>query len=152
MKKVFALLLGLLLLYGAALAEEVSFGGVSFDRSAEAIDMGDRPVENFKDFIAFLQEFPNLKKVDMYATGITAENVEKLENAFPGITFGWYLKMMRYHFVRTDADAYSTLDGSHPRHTDEEFKLLKYCPGLLALATTTSGKLPSSGACRISGC
>ena len=133
MKKVFALLLGLLLLCGAALAEEVSFGGVSFDRSAEAIDMGDRPVENFKDFIAFLQEFPNLKKVDMYATGITAENVEKLENAFPGITFGWYLKMMRYHFVRTDADAYSALDGSHPRHTDEEFKLLKYCPGLLAL-------------------
>ena len=133
MKKVFALLLGFLLLCGAALAEEVSFGGVSFDRSAEAIDMGDRPVENFKDFIAFLQEFPNLKKVDMYATGITAENVEKLENAFPGITFGWYLKMMRYHFVRTDADAYSALDGSHPRHTDEEFKLLKYCPGLLAL-------------------
>ena len=72
MKKVFALLLGFLLLCGAALAEEVSFGGVSFDRSAEAIDMGDRPVENFKDFIAFLQEFPNLKKVDMYATGITA--------------------------------------------------------------------------------
>ena len=43
MKKVFALLLGFLLLCGAALAEEVSFGGVSFDRSAEAIDMGDRP-------------------------------------------------------------------------------------------------------------
>ena len=133
MKKFFALMLGLLLLCGAAFAEEVSFGGVSFDRSAETIDLGDQPVENFKDFIAFLQEFPNLKKVDMYATGITAENVEKLENAFPGITFGWYLKMMRYHFVRTDADAYSALDGKHPRHTDEEFGLLKYCPGLLAL-------------------
>ena len=60
MKKVFALLLGFLLLCGAALAEEVSFGGVSFDRDAEAIDMGDQVVEDFRGFIAFLQEFPNL--------------------------------------------------------------------------------------------
>ena len=57
MKKVFALLLGFLLLCGAALAEEVSFGGVSFDRSAEAIDLGDRPVENFKDFIALFRSY-----------------------------------------------------------------------------------------------
>ena len=133
MRKFVVLLLCFLMVCGAAPAEVVSFGVVSFDRSAETIDMGDQTVRNFKDFIAFLKEFPNLKKVDMYATGITADNVEKLENAFPDVTFGWYLQMMRYHFVRTDANAYSALDGSHPRHTDEEFKLLKYCPGLLAL-------------------
>ena len=80
MRKFVVLLLCFLMVCGAAPAEVVSFGGVSFDRSAETIDMGDQTVGNFKEFIAFLREFPNLKKVDMYATGITADNVEKLEN------------------------------------------------------------------------
>ena len=133
MKKIIALLLGFLLLCSAAAAEEITFGGASFDTDAEYIDMGDVTVKDWDAFTAFLKKFPNLKKVDMFATRITAGYVEKLEKAFPDVAFGWYLQMMRYHFVRTDADAYSALDGAHPRHTDEEFKLLKYCPGLLAL-------------------
>ena len=133
MKRFFTLLLVFLMLCGTAAAEEISFGSVSFDREAEYIDLGDQTVKNYKEFIAFLQQFPNLKKVDMFATRITADHVEELENAFPDVSFGWYLQMMRYHFIRTDADAYSALDGAHPKHSGKEFALLKYCPDLLAL-------------------
>ena len=136
MKKIFALLLGLLLLCGAALAEEVSFGAVSFDRDAEAIDMGDQAVEDFEGFIAFLQEFPNLKKVDMFATQVTKKQVSMLEEALPDVQFGWTMQLMKYknkHIVRSDAEAFSTLHGVCPNHRSEEFALLKYCTHMLAL-------------------
>ena len=136
MRKFAALLLCFLLVCGTALAGEVSFGDVSFDRDAEKIDMGGQTVENFTDFIAFLQEFPNLKKVDMFATQVTANQVSMLEEALPGVEFGWTLQLMKYknkHIVRTDAEAFSTLHGVCPNHRSEEFALLKYCTGLLAL-------------------
>ena len=136
MKKVFALLLGLLLLCGSALGDEVSFAGASFDRDAFSIDMGDRKVEDFRAFIAFLREFPNLQKVDMFATPVTSKQVAMLEEAFPDLQFGWTLQLMKYknkHIVRTDAQAFSTLHGVCPNHRSEEFALLEYCPDLLAL-------------------
>ena len=136
MRKFAALLLCFLLVCSAAQAGEVSFGDVSFDRDAEKIDMGGQTVENFTDFIAFLQEFPNLKKVDMFATQVTANQVSMLEEALPGVEFGWTLQLMKYknkHIVRTDAEAFSTLHGVCPNHRSEEFALLKYCTGLLAL-------------------
>ena len=136
MKKIFALLLGLLLLCGAALAEEVSFGAVSFDRDAETIDMGDQAVNDFSGFIAFLQEFPNLKKVDMFATQVTKKQVSMLEEALPDVQFGWTMQLMKYknkHIVRSDAEAFSTLHGVCPNHRSEEFALLKYCTNMLAL-------------------
>ena len=67
MRRFTAFLAALLLLFGAARAETVSFGSVSFDRNAETIDLGDQVVGNWADFSAFLKKFPNLKKVDMYA-------------------------------------------------------------------------------------
>ena len=136
MKKIFALLLGFLLLCGAALAEEVSFGAVSFDRDAEAIDMGDQVVEDLRDFIAFLKEFPNLKHVDMFATQVTKKQVSMLEEALPDVQFGWTMQLMKYknkHIVRSDAEAFSTLHGVCPNHRSEEFALLKYCTNMLAL-------------------
>ena len=136
MRKFIALLLCFLLVCGAALADGVSYGGVSFDRDAEKIDMGDQAVENFTDFIAFLREFPNLKKVDMFATQVTAKQVSMLEEALPDIEFGWTLQLMKYknrHIVRSDAEAFSTLHGVCPNHRSEEFALLKYCTDLLAL-------------------
>lgn len=133
MRRFTAFLAALLLLFGAARAETVSFGGVSFDRNAETIDLGDQVVGNWADFSAFLKKFPNLKQVNMFATTVDAARVEKLEKAFPGIEFGWTLKMMYYHIIRSDAEAYSTLHGFHPKHRSSEFVLLKYCTKLKAL-------------------
>lgn len=133
MKKFAALLMALLLLCGTALAEQVSFGSVSFDRDAETIDLGEQTVRDWNGFNAFLKKFPNLKKVDMFATTVDASRVEKLVRAFPQIEFGWTLKMMYYHIIRSDAEAYSTLHGLHPKHKSSEFVLLKYCKKLKAL-------------------
>jgi len=135
MRRTAALLLCLLfcLSFSLSAGETVTYGSASFDSEAEYIDLGDQKVTNLTKFITFLKSFPNLTAVDMFATPVTAADVQKLEKAFPDVRFGWYLKMMRYHFVRTDADAYSALDGTHPRHSEAEFSLLKYCPDLLAL-------------------
>ena len=136
MRKIAALFLGLLLLCGAALADEVSFGDAAFDRSAVSIDMGSQVVEDFPAFISFLKEFPDLRHVDMFSTQVTAKQVALLEEALPEVTFGWKLQLMRYknkHIVRTDAEAFSTLHGVCPNHPSEEFELLKYCKDMLAL-------------------
>lgn len=141
MKKAIVILLAFLFLCGSSLAEEaasgtVSFGDVSFDRGTEYIDLGDQSVGNLSSFISFLQEFPNLKKVDMFATQIDRNGVQKLEEALPDVTFGWTLQLMKYknkHIVRTDAEAFSTLHGVCPNHNDNDFLLLKYCTSLLAL-------------------
>lgn len=138
MKKLIALLLCLLLLCGAASAEQLTFGSLSFDSGAEEIDLGEQAVTSggktgWSSFIRFLSGFPNLKKVDMFATPVTESQVNRLREAFPDVSFGWTLKMMRYHLIRTDATAYSTLHGKHPNHSSKEFALLKYCPNLLAL-------------------
>ena len=133
MRRIAACLLCIFLLCGTASAETVSFGAVSFDTDTEYIDMGDEVVTDYNRFIAFLRQFPNLKKVDMFSTPIPADKVQKLEKAFPDVSFGWYLKMMRYHFIRSDAEAYSTLHGVHPNHPSREFVLLKYCTRLKAL-------------------
>ena len=41
---------------------------MTFDRDAEAIDLGKTVVSDFKKLTAFLDELPNLKKCDMYGT------------------------------------------------------------------------------------
>ena len=136
MKKAVAFLLLFLLLCFSALADEVAFGSVSFDRDAEYIDLGDQVVKDYTAFIAFLKEFPNLKKVDMFATQITSAQVGRLTKALPDVEFGWKLQLMKYkykHIVRTDATAFSTLHGKCPNHRSEEFALLNYCTNLLAL-------------------
>lgn len=133
MKKLIACLLCILCLCTAASADRVSFGSLSFDSSSKYIDMGTQEVKNYSEFIAFLKQFPNLEKVDMFATKIKEEKVDLLRQAFPGVAFGWNLEMMYYHLIRTDAEAYSTLHGKHPKHPSREFALLKYCTELKAL-------------------
>ena len=136
MKRLLAVLLCLFLLPGCALADPVSFGGVSFDSEADYIDLGDQVVTKWDDYIAFLRKFPNLKKVDMFATQITEDKVNKLVAALPDIEFGWTLQLMKYknkHIVRTDAEAFSTLHGICPNHQSKEFTLLKYCTKLKGL-------------------
>ncbi len=138
MRKLLACLLCFFCLFSAASAGQVSFGDVSFDSAAETVDLGDRAVgsKEWPEFIAFLKEFPNLKRVDMFATQIDRDHVSLLENALPGVAFGWKLQLMKYknkHIVRTDADYFSTLHGQCPNHNDSDFLLIGYCTGLLAL-------------------
>ncbi len=138
MRKWIACLLCFFLLASAALADPVSFGTVSFDSEAEYIDLGEQQVgeRQWSQFVDFLKQFPNLKKVDMFATQVSEAQVNKLVGALPDVEFGWTLQLMKYkdkHIVRTDADYFSTRHGVCPNHNDKDFTLIKYCTNLLAL-------------------
>lgn len=138
MKRLIAFCLALILPCCAAWGETASFGSVSFDRNAAYIDLGEYAVgeKEFGGFISFLQEFPNLQRVDMFATQIDRYGVQKLEEALPGVSFGWTLQLMKYkdkHIVRSDAEYFSTLHGVCPNHGNNDFVLMKYCTNLKAL-------------------
>lgn len=126
------LLLGLLLAVAAS-AETASYGKFTADVEAEYIDLGDVQVKKFDTFITFLEQFPNLKKVDMFSTRIYPDNIDKLAEAFPDVEFGWTM-CLGDHRIRTDTTAFSTLHGnSSSHHTEKQFKYLKYCKNLRAL-------------------
>lgn len=136
MRRFAVLLLVLALCAGAAGAEApspVAFGSLSFPRDAESIDLGEETVEDWQAFLAFLAEFPNLKRVDMFASPVTRSEIRKLTEAFPDIAFGWTIHLAADHYVRTDQTAFSTLHGSCLPHTSRELDALRYCTELRAL-------------------
>lgn len=136
MKRTVLALLGLalMLFIGAARAETVSYlGKFTVDSQAEYIDLGDMQVKKLDKFIAFLQQLPSLKKVDMFATKVYPDDIDQLAEAFPEVEFGWTMRIGD-HWVRTDATAFSTLHGNgSSTHTEKAFRYLKYCKNLQAL-------------------
>ena len=64
---------------------------------------------NYAAVKEMLTLYPNLKQVDMFDIPVSRLQAEELENLYPGITFGWTLKIGTDHLVRTDATAFSTL-------------------------------------------
>ena len=139
MKKLCLLALLALLLLPPALAEEISYGGqISFPADAEYIDFGTVRVKDWDGLPAFLSQFPNLKKADMFESPIVPWRADALHEAFPDVKFGWTLRIVSYdhhqHLVRTDATAFSTLHGSKStEHIDSEISVLRYCTELRAL-------------------
>ncbi len=134
MKKLTLLLVLLLCTVFPAGAETLTFqGSFTVDSQAEAIDLGDMKVKRIDRFIDFLHQLPNLKRVDMFATRIYPDDIDKLAEAFPEVDFGWTMRIGD-HWVRTDTTAFSTLhSNSSPQHTEKQFQYLKYCKNLQAL-------------------
>ncbi len=124
----------LLMLVGSAQAEPLTFQKTfTADSQAESIDFGDMQIKNIDKLIEYLAQFPNLKKVDMFATRIYPASIDKLAAAFPHVEFGWTMRIGD-HWVRTDQTAFSTLHGNaSPQHDEDDFRYLKYCRNLLAL-------------------
>lgn len=138
MKRFITLALALLLLL-AGMAQAESLRTISYlgkfdaDENAEYINLGDVQVTKIDTFITFLSKLPNLKKVDMFSTPISTQNIDKLVAAFPEVEFGWTMRIGD-HLVRTDATAFSTLHSNDsPAHTQQQFQYLKYCKNLQAL-------------------
>ena len=109
-----------------------------FDRSAEAIDFGTVRITDWDGLPAFLRQFPNLRRVDMFGSPIIPRRANALHEQFPQIRFGWTLRIVSYdhheHRVRTDATAFSTLHNNRSTpHTDEELSVLRFCTELRAL-------------------
>lgn len=97
------------------------------------VDLGDRVVQDWDAFYAWLDENPQLTGVDMFATVIDRTHIETLAQRYPGIAFGWTMEVGD-HTVRTDATCFSTLhyteDDSHKTH---ELAVLRFCKNLRAL-------------------
>ncbi len=127
------LLLFLPLLAGA----EVSYDDKFYDESAEYIDLGDHVVVDFDAFKAFLDQMPQLKRVDMWQNKMTASQCDMLAARYPNIRWGWTMVIKNRdheHLVRTDYTSWSTLHNNQSaKHKSEDFAVLKYCWNLMAL-------------------
>lgn len=89
---------------------------------------------DYESVRAMLAEYPNLERVDMYDLPLNHAQAEELDALYPGIEFGWTLKIGKDHLVRTDATAFSTLHLSGSAvHPTEEISVLRYCKRLRAL-------------------
>ena len=129
-----ALIGALLLAAGAVRAEEtVSFQGVTVEKTAEYLDMGDVKIQDLAAFERFLDQLPALRQVDMFETPVNRRQIEELVARFPNIEFGWTIHIAAAHYVRTDATAFSTLHGECMGHSSQDFEVLKYCKNLRAL-------------------
>ena len=135
-KRTGALLLLLLMLLGPVAAEEtktVTYRGITVSTDTEYVDLEKRGVTDWDGFYAFLQQLPNLKKVDMYNTVINLKVYKKLNELFPDVEFGVQFRYGR-HRVRTDDTAFSTLySGGDRQHSYEEIEMLTWCKNLYAL-------------------
>ena len=126
----------LLMLLGPVAAEEtktVTYRGITVSIDTEYVDLEKRGVTDWDGFYAFLQQLPNLKKVDMYNTVINLKVYKKLNELFPDVEFGVQFRYGR-HRVRTDDTAFSTLySGGDRQHSYEEIEMLTWCKNLYAL-------------------
>jgi hypothetical protein len=120
----------------AAIAEEaktVAYHTISARTTDTFLDLGNYQVTDLEEFIAFIDQMPALKKVDMYESTLNASQLETLSQRYPNILFGWTLTIGD-HTVRTDATAFSTLHNhKSPAHTSADVEVIKYCKNLLAL-------------------
>lgn len=123
----------LMFLFSAACADTVTYGNNSYDLNARYIDMGKKTITNFNEFYDFLDQFPNLEKVDMFSTRVIKERIDEMTARFPNIEFGWTIHFAEHTF-RTDLTAYSTLHvAKAKKHSDEYISLVRYCKNLRAL-------------------
>ena len=132
----FLLLLAALLtavLCQAEQAERATYGRVIYPTDAEHIDMGSQHVSDWDGFYHFLRKFPNLKKVDMFATEVYRTKINEIKTEFPDVEFGWTMRISE-HTIRTDQTAFSTLhNNKSDPHRSADFSILRYCTRLLAL-------------------
>ena len=133
----YLLLCMLLVTCGAVAEKTVQLQGLVVPLDTERIDFRNMKVQNYDALKGFLFSLPALTHVDMYATPISGAQADELTELFPGITFGWTLRIRckdHNHDIRTDATAFSTLHNKRsPKHTSDDFRMLKYCKNLLAL-------------------
>ena len=110
-----------------------TYVNVSYPVDAEQIDLGSQRVVAWDEFFHFLHKFPNLKKVNMFATDMYRNRINELKSEFPDVEFGWTIRISE-HSIRTDQTAFSTLHNNRSDpHRSADFSVLRYCTRLLAL-------------------
>ena len=106
-----SLLLCLVLAAGAE-GTNVIYEGTSYPQNAEYIDLGDFVVTDFDAFMAFLDQMPSLRQVDMWQNRMTADQCDMLAARYPEMRWGWTMVIKNWnheHLIRTDYTSWSTL-------------------------------------------
>ena len=116
---------------------EAAYEDLSFPENTDYIDMGSTVVRDFDAFADFLEQFPNLRQVDMWENHMTAAQCDFLAARFPQVRWGWTMIIKNEeheHLVRTDYTSWSTLhNNKSTKHNSRDFAVLKYCWNLKAL-------------------
>ena len=138
MKKGCLLLLAALLLTASVGgAEKLYLREFSAPEDAAYLNLERLQKIDYDQLVAYLAQFPNLTRVDMYDSPVSAAQADELTALFPKITFGWTIRIPckdHNHDIRTDATAFSTLHNKRsPQLTSDDFRCLRYCKKLLAL-------------------
>lgn len=136
MRKLFAAVSCLLLCLclGAGASEgAVEYRNISVSPDGSYVDFDKTRIADLKRFYRFLDERPELKKVDLYATPLSLKNMEALMVQYPRIEFGCTFRFVK-GTLSTNAQAYSTWNHiSDPMYPSARFAALKYCDSLKAL-------------------
>ena len=115
------------------MAGAVRFMSTDVPEDTRYVDMGKNQISDWKGFYAFLDQLPELEKVDMFATPVWKNRIQEMAERYPEIEFGWTIRFSE-HTVRTDATAFSTLHLSGSQtHSVDEIGLVRYCRQLRAL-------------------
>ena len=123
---------GLMMLLGLGGTGLGETAGEEDPRTVTYLDLGEK-FRRLSEVEQILDGYPNLEKVDMFGTPVGWKSVEELEARYPGVEFGWTLKIGD-HEVRTDATAFSTLHLTNSKtHGTKEISLFRYCRKLKAL-------------------
>ena len=114
-------------------AEILTFDTFSADSESEYLNIDLKRIQSYESFYAFLSQFPNLKKVDMFGVLLYNKKVEEIHQRFPGVEFGLTMRFGE-HTLRTDDTAFSTLHGYNPQwHSCREMSIVRFCKNLYAL-------------------
>ena len=60
--------------------------------SVTYVDLGERKMK-LEEVEAVLDQYPNLEQADMFATPVNEGQILELEARYPGVTFGWTLRI-----------------------------------------------------------
>lgn len=113
--------------------EKITYRNVVIQDNGTYVDMGNTKIGDMDKFRRFLEQNPELRRVDMYATRISLKTMEELHAQFPQIQFGCTFSFVRGS-IATNTEAYSTFNRlSDPRYPSSRFEALKYCPDIKAL-------------------
>ena len=120
-------------LCASAGAETVTYRGVTVEKDAEEVDLGNMNITQWAPFYDFLDQLPKVKKVDMFGTVLNLQVYTKLRERYPGVDFGAQLRYGKRR-MRTDDTAFSTLySGGDRLHSYDEIAMLACCRNLYAL-------------------
>lgn len=142
--------LALLMMIPAVLAEETaSFMTLTVPTTAQEIDLGQNVVTDYDALCRFLDELPDVRKVDMFATKISRKDIEMLAARYPQVKFGWTMRVGD-HLVRTDATAFPRSITTRARRTP--VRSFRYSNTARRCSRSTSGIIrrrifPSSRKC-----